>query len=174
MKYLKIIVITFIVVFTSTLSKSETKVAFIELEKIIQKSDVGKSLIDQLNTLDKMNKKYFSDYKNKLEEKKAKIAAQKNILSEEEYKKKVVSLNNEFASFQKEAQEKAGLIKSKRNKAMNTILEKLNTLLTDYSNKNGLTFIIDQKNIVIGKSELNISDEVIKLLNQQLKKISIN
>ena len=72
MKYLKIIVITFIVVFTSTLSKSETKVAFIELEKIIQKSDVGKSLIDQLNTLDKMNKKYFSDYKNKLEEKKLK------------------------------------------------------------------------------------------------------
>ena len=57
---------------------------------------------------------------------------------------------------------------------MNTILEKLNTLLTDYSNKNGLTFIIDQKNIVIGKSDLNITDEIVKLLNQQLKKISIN
>ena len=174
MKYLKIIVITFIVLFTSTLSKSEIKVAFIEMDKIIQKSEAGKSLIKQLNILDKANKKYFADFKNKLDEKKNKISTQKNILSEDEYNKKVTNLNNEFASFQKEAKEKGALIKTKHNKAMNTIFQKLNTLLSDYSNKNEITFIIDQKNIVIGKSDLNITDEIVKLLNQQLKKISIN
>jgi len=37
-----------------------------------------------------------------------------------------------------------------------------------------LTFIIDQKNIIIGKTDLNITNEILKLLDQKLKKVKIN
>ena len=57
---------------------------------------------------------------------------------------------------------------------MKKILGELNIVLTEYSNKNELTFIIDQKNIIIGKSDLNITNEIIKQLNQKLKEITYN
>ena len=57
---------------------------------------------------------------------------------------------------------------------MKQILDKLNILLSEYSKKNELSFIIDQKNIIIGKADLNVTNEIIRLLNSELKKIKLN
>ena len=105
-RYLKIIIVTFIVIFMSTPSRSEIKVAFVEMDTIIQKSDVGKSLIKQLKSLDNNNQKFYLENKKKLDLKKDKITTQKNILSTEQFNKKVLDLNNEFQSFKNETQKK--------------------------------------------------------------------
>ena len=105
-RYLKIIIVTFIVIFMSTPSRSEIKVAFVEMDTIIQKSDVGKSLIKQLKSLDNNNQKFYLENKKKLDLKKNKITTKKNILSTEQFNKKVLDLNNEFQSFKNETQKK--------------------------------------------------------------------
>ena len=69
---------------------------------------------------------------------------------------------------------KIELLKTKRNIGMKKILDELNILLSEYSEKNELTFIIDQNNIIMGKADLNITNEIIKLLNLKLKKITLN
>ena len=38
----------------------------------------------------------------------------------------------------------------------------------------GEAFVDDQKNIIIGKTDLNITNEILKLLDQKLKKVKIN
>jgi len=55
---------------------------------------------------------------------------------------------------------------------MKKILDELNIVLSEYSKKNELTFIIDQKNIIMGKADLNITNEIIKLLNLKIKKLN--
>ena len=174
MKYLKIIVITFIVLFTSTLSKSEIKVAFIQMDVLMSESSAGKSLFKQLNIIDKKNQKNFKQIKDKLNIEKDDISKKKNILSSDEYEKKVNDLNKKFKSFQSDAKNKIENLKSKRNTGINKILKELNPLLSEYSDKNQLAFIIDQKNIIIGKTELNITNEILKLLNQKLPKINLD
>ena len=57
---------------------------------------------------------------------------------------------------------------------MKKIFDELKILLSEYSNKNKLTFIIDQKNIIIGRSDLNVTNEILKLLDSKLKKITLN
>jgi|TARA_B110000259_G_scaffold146281_1_gene164885 outer membrane protein len=173
-KSIKVIIITFSIIFLSTQSKSETKIAFVEMDTLMRESLVGKSLINQLNKLEKTNSKYFNDYKKKLAEKKNKITSQKTILSKEEYNKKIISLNKDYKNFQNDGKNKITLLQSKRNKAMQKILSELKILLSDYSNENNLTFIIDQKNIIIGKSDLNITSQILKLLDKKLKKVSLN
>ena len=140
----------------------------------MSESLVGKSVIEQLDKLDSNNKKSFLEKKKKLDLKKDKVNSQKNILSKEEYEKKVIDLNKEFATFQKEAQEKIKNLRTKRNSAMKKILEELQVLLSEYSKENNLTFIIDQKNIVIGRSDLNVTKDILKLLDQKIKKIKLN
>ena len=173
-KYTKIIIIVFFITLIFTDSKAEIKIAVVEMDKIIKESLVGKSIIQQLDKLDKDNKKKFSEKSNKLSSDKDKIQSQKNILSKEEYEKKVLNLNNEFESFQKEANEKGKNLRTKRNNAMKKIMTELNIILSEYSNKNNLTFIIDQKNIVIGRTDLNITKDILKLLDQKIKKIKLN
>ena len=56
---------------------------------------------------------------------------------------------------------------------MKKILKEVTTVLSEYSSKNELTFIIDQKNIIIGKTELNVTNKVLKLVDSRIKKVSL-
>ena len=173
-KYLKTIFLSFIIIFLCTQSRSEVKIAFIEMDTLMNQSLAGKSLVEQLNKIDSNNKKYFSKQEEKLKLEKDKISSQKNVLSKEEYEKKVKTLNDEYLEFQNEVKKKIDSTKSKRDKGLKKILDELNKLLAEYSKKNNLTFIIDQKNIIIGRTDLNITSEILKLIDSKLKKVSLN
>ena len=155
----------FFLIFFSLEGKSETKVAFIQMDYLMNKSLAGKSLIEQLNKIDKKNSIDLKQIKEKLE---------KNILSSDEYNNKVTALNKKFESFQSDARAKVQKMKSLRDNGLQKIMNELNIILSEYSKKNELTFIIDQKNIIIGKTNLNITNEILKLLDQKLKKVKIN
>ena len=173
-QYFKTVILTVFVLLFFTQSKSEVKIAIIDTELIMKESLAGKSLIKQLSKIDNGNKKYFLKYETKLKEEKKKISAQINILSKEEYDKKVSILNKDLKKYQEEVQNKIVLTKSKRDLAIKKILSELNIILSQYSNENKLTFVIDQKNIVIGRSDLNITNQILKLIDLKLKKVSLN
>ena len=151
-----------------------TKVAFVEMDNLIGNSKVGKSLIKQLVKIDSSNKTFFKDNKDKLELKKKKIEAQQKILSKDEYNKKVIEINVEFELYQKEAESKIQSLQKKRDNGMTKVLNELNLILSEYSKENELTFIIDQKNIIIGKSDLNITNEIMKKLDSKISKIKLD
>ena len=140
---------------------------------MISESLAGKSLLDQINKIDKKNKKELKKIREKLDSEKKDISQKKNVLSEDEYKKKVISLNKRFQSLQSNAKNKIKALQAIRNKGMSKILNELNIILSEYSIENELTFIIDQKNIIIGKTELNITNEILKLINKKLTQIDI-
>tara|TARA_B100000787_G_scaffold169342_1_gene160293 strand:+ start:250 stop:780 length:531 start_codon:yes stop_codon:yes gene_type:complete len=153
---------------------AETKIAIVEIDYLIKNSIAGKSFIKELDKLNKNNIKFFEESNKKLNLEKEKIAKQKNILSNEEYNKKVKSLNNEFKKYKNDSDIKIQSLQKKRDKGMNKILRELKIVLSEYSDQNKLTFIIDQKNIIIGRSDLNVTQEVLKMLNNKIKKITLN
>ena len=173
-QYFKTVILTVFVLLIFTQSKSAVKIAIIDTEVIMKESLAGKSLIKQLSKIDDSNKKYFLEYEKKLKLEKEKISSQINILSKEEYDKKILILNDDFKKYQNEVRDKLELTKSKRDKALKQILIELNVLLSNYSNENELTFIIDQKNIIIGRTDLNVTSEILKLIDLKLKKVSLN
>ena len=174
MKIIKIIFCFVFLIFIPSQSKSEIKIAFIEIDTLISQSLAGKSLTEQLIKIDKKNRKDFDEIQKKLLIKKNDLSKKKNILSSDEFDKNVIDLNKKFNSSQAEIKNKINLLRSKKNEGITKILKELNILLTEYSNKNQLTFIIDQKNIVIGKSDLNITKEILKSFNQKISKIDLN
>jgi outer membrane protein len=164
MKNIKIFFFSCFLIFLSSQSKSETKVAFVEMNILINQSPAGKSLIEELFKIDEKNKKRFKKIKKELDKEKNDLNSKKNILSKEEYEKNLIELNSRFKNFQTEIKKTAVSLQAKRNAGMQNILKEINLLLTEYSVKNELNFIIDQKNIIIGKSELNITNKILKLL----------
>ena len=53
------------------------------------------------------------------------------------------------------------------------LIKKLNTILSDYSKENSISIILPKNNIIIGKSELDITEKIIKIINQEVKKIEL-
>ena len=86
--------ISLIFIFVYSNAVAETKVRFVDMDILIKNSSAGKSLLSQLDKKNKDTKMSFDKSRKKLSEKKKKITAQKNVLTTEEYNKKVKALND--------------------------------------------------------------------------------
>ena len=47
-------------------------------------------------------------------------------------------------------------------------------ILSEFSDKNSISLIIDKKNIIIGKSLLDITDDILKIVNEKIGKIQLD
>ena len=56
-KYLKIFAFIFIILITNNLKSEETKIVYVDVRSILEKSNVGKKAFDNLNDLIKKKKK---------------------------------------------------------------------------------------------------------------------
>ena len=144
------------------------------LNKVMNETDAGKSLIQQL---EKIHKKYIGEF-NKAEEDLKKeeslILSQKNILSEEEYKNKIDALKNKINIYNKERKEKIDSVTKKKVEATASLLKKINPILADYSKKNNISIIFRKKDIVLARSNLEITTQIIELVNSKVKKFKLN
>lgn len=153
--------------------QAEIKISYLDLDKVVSTSLAGKSINDQFITLQKNNQKKFKTIEDKLFEKEKSIVSQKNVLEKSEYEKKVLSFKQEV---QDHNVKKSNLIKELNTKRLNAttkLLDNLNPILSDYSNEQSISLVIQKKNIIIGKTELDITEEILKLLNKKVKKINI-
>ena len=58
--------------------------------------------------------------------------------------------------------------------ATKKLIKKLNPILSEYSEKNSISIILQKRDIIIGKNSLNITDDIIKILDENVKEIKIN
>ena len=54
------------------------------------------------------------------------------------------------------------------------LLKEINPILTDFSKKKDISVIMRKKDIVIAKTDLDITNEIIQLVNSKVKKINLN
>jgi len=166
----KILGITF-VIFISLIeiSFAEKKIAFIDIDKIINESEFGKKSYKKIdNDFKKENEELLKIEKN-LVSKEKEILNQKNILSEEELNNRISELKKEIDDFQK----KKRLINEKFNKIRrdktNQMVQSLNVILSKFADENDISLVIQKKFIVIAKSGLDITNEVLKIFNKENK-----
>tara|TARA_B110001452_G_scaffold23662_1_gene18828 strand:+ start:376 stop:900 length:525 start_codon:yes stop_codon:yes gene_type:complete len=173
MKKIVIVLTVIINFFIVDKIQAEIKISYLDLDKVVSTSLAGKFINDEFITLQKNNQKKFKAIEDKLFEKEKSIISQKNVLEKSEYEKKVLSFKQEV---QEHNVKKSNLIKelnTKRLKATTKLLDNLNPILSDYSNEQSISLVIQKKNIIIGKTELDITEEILKLLNKKVKKINI-
>mgnify|MGYP001174445566 FL=1 len=174
MRNLKKIFIFFLfVIIPFYLSYSEEKIVYIDIEKIMQNSKAGKSIKNQLDKMAKDNLSKFKKMEKELKDEENKIISKKNVLSKEEFEKQINDLREKAKKYRNTRNKNVNDLTNKRIEATAKILAKLNPILAKYSEKNGISLIIQKKNIIIGKSELDITDEILKIVNSEIKSISL-
>ena len=105
--------------------------------------------------------------------KKKKIISQKKILAPEEYKKKVSDLRSKVSKLQQDRNTLLETVAKQRTKARNELLKNLNPLIQDYMNEKKIRMVVDKKSLLLADENLNITKDIMSLLNKKLKSVSL-
>ena len=147
---------------------------FLDFKYILNSSSAGKKAQDYLkNKLNNGLKNITNKEKEILDEEK-KIISQKKVISQEEYKKKVSDLRKKVLSLQKERNTLLENVAKKRAKAKETLLKNLNPIMKDYMSEKKIRMVVDKKSLLLADENLDITKDIMNLLNKKLKSINLN
>ena len=135
---------SFILYFTTAISNN-LKIVYVDIDKIINQSNAGKTISQQLKNFNKISIKKFKEREKKLTEEEKNIIKKKNLLSKEEFDQKVKILQADIRNYKKSINNSNIDIEKKRLKGTSEILGVLNPILAEYSSKNSISLIIKKK-----------------------------
>ena len=168
----KFFYILFFLVFTSVSFADSTY--FVDFKFVLNQSTAGKEAQKFLkNKLDKGIKSLQAKEK-QIQEEEKKIIQQKKVISSEEYKKKVGELRRKVSQLQKERNSLIESVSKQKNKARQELLKNLNPIIKDYMNEKKIRMVVDKKSLLLADEKLDITNDIINLLNKKLKSISLN
>ena len=168
-----ILILSVIALSITNFSIVRANIVFVDLDKIVSISNSGRSIISQLEVLNKATIDDFKKIEKKLKDKEIKLIAQKNILSSSEYEKNIRSLRSEIDVYSKERNVTIKKINKLKLESTNKLLQQINNVLIKYSEENSISIILQKKYIITGKSSLDISDDILKLVNKNVKEFKI-
>ncbi len=167
-----LISVFFLIIFTSK-SFAEKNIVFLNTNYIFNNSISGKKANEIIN---KKTKKLQSDIKkfsSSIKVDKENLAKQKNILSENDYKDKFNVIDKKIKNFNSDIKKRNNEIKKLKKEIRKNFIIELSKILNQYSQNNSIDLIIEQENIVVGSNKLNITNEILKLVNSE-KMVLIN
>ena len=97
------------------------------------------------------------------------INKQKNILSQEELKKKLVEFRKEIAIFQNERQVVINDFNKKKIDEFNNFFKKITPIIQSYVSEKNIDIVLDRKNIFVASKKKDITNEIIKLIDSKIK-----
>ena len=168
--YFVIIILLF---FTTSFANAEQKIVYIDLDKILSKTMAGTQLIKQFKSLTKKSLDELEILGKNLQKDETKLLAQKNILSPEEMNKNVSLLRKKINTFKSNRADKIKELNKIKIKNTNKLLNMINPYITEYADKNSISMILNQKNIIIGKNNLDVTEEIITIIDKNIKEFKI-
>ena len=148
---------------------AQDKIVFIDLEQIVNNTNIGKKILSELNKINLDNIEKLKIKENLIKEKEISLNNTKNIISKTELQNKINLLKNEISIYNKQKNEKTNDFIKLKNKKLDELFKQINPLVSEYMNKNSITLIVDKKNVYLGKMDYDITDDIVELVNTKLK-----
>jgi Skp family chaperone for outer membrane proteins len=169
----KLIVIITLLIMQINFVSANTNIAVIDMDKIINVSKAGTSILNQLNTI---NDEILIDLKKqeeKLKNKEIKLISQKNILSKSDFDINLKNFKVEIEQYNQNRKKTITDFNIKKEKNTKRFLGRVNKILAEYSDSKSISMVFQKKDLVIAKNELDITDEVIVIIDKNIKDFKI-
>ena len=153
---------------------AEQKIVFLNMDQVVSKSSAGSSIFEQLKKLNDKNLSSLNKIEKNIKEKENKLISQKNIISESEFINKVELLKKEINEHNQNRNKLISNFKKLKIENTNKLLKLINPILVKFSNDNEISFILQKKNLIIGKTEFDITDDILKIIDNDIKEFNIN
>jgi Skp family chaperone for outer membrane proteins len=158
---------------STNLLKAEDKVSYIDIDYVLTNTLAGKKLLNTLKKEEELKIDKFKTNDNKFKDEENKILAKRNLISKEEINKELKLLQVKFQKYRKEKSKEIDELKVKRNKNIINFLNLINPIIEKYMADNSIYILLDKKNIFIASKDYDITNNLIELIDNQIKTIEI-
>ncbi len=172
MKKINFFIYVIFLVLISNYSYSQN-IAYANLDLIIKNSNVGKKIITYFEDKNKETIKQIKNEEKIIREKEKSLISQKNILQEDEYLKKVNMIKKEVEVFNNNSKEKINQLNIKKEKISKLFLVEVNKILRDYAETNNIDIIFSSNQMLIGKSNLDLTKNILENVNNKINNFKI-
>ena len=165
----KLITITIVLLLNFSLSHGEEQIVYLDLDTIVGKTKAGKLIISNLEKSKKSTLAKFEKKEKELKKIENDINKQKNILSEEELKKKLIEFRKEINTFQNNRQNVINDFNKKKIDEFNNFFKKITPIIQSYVSERNIDIVLDRKNVFVASKKKDITAEIIKLIDSKIK-----
>mgnify|MGYP003951838827 CR=1 FL=1 len=166
--FIFLIIIIFLI---QSVNLKAEKIVYINMERIMKESKAGKKIVNKINETNQVNIKKFKKIEENLKKTEQDLVTKKNVLSEEEFQNKFNELKKNIDEYRTIRQNTIQDTTKKRISASAEFSNKIKPILGDYASKNDISIIFQKKNIIMGKSSLDITEEILKIVDKEISKI---
>ena len=160
--------ILFFILFNISNSFGQDKTAFIDLEIVLKNTNYGKSLLNDLEELNKKNIEELKIKESELKKNENDLKKKQNIISKEEFNKELSLLKNKVEKYKKIKDQMVVSYDKKRKEVFNNFFSKVNPIIQIYMDQNSIDILLERKNVFIGKNNSDITEIIIKKINNEL------
>ena len=167
--YKELIIITIVTILNFSFANSEEQIVYLDLDNIVANTKSGKLIINNLEKSKKNALAKFEKKEKELKKTENEINKQKNILSEEDLKKRLIEFRNEINLFQKDRQNVINNFNKKKIEEFNNFFKKITPIIQRYVSEKNIDIVLDRKNIFVASKNKDITQEIIKLIDSKIK-----
>jgi len=167
---LKFIGIFLIILNFTSISYAENLIKFINVDKIISETNIGKELLNKINNLDQNNIDKLKSFEKEIQDMQNDINQKKNVISEQQFKKEVDNLKKNISDFNNQKNNMVKELNEIKNQELSQFFEIIKPIIQNYMNDNSIDMIINSKNIFIGNKNSDLTNDLIKEINTKFPK----
>lgn len=169
MRYLHQLLLIFFIYLISINFSNSKETAFIDIDFIIANSNIGKKVLLSINKLDKENIENLKKKNKSLQELEISIKNKKNIISDDAFKKEVVSFQAKVKKFKEEKNKMVKNFNEVKRKELENVFKKISPIINDYMEENSVSVLLDSKNIFMGTKKSNLTKDILDRINKEIK-----
>ena len=167
---LKIYLYTLVIlVFSTSLVLSSEKIVFIDIDYILNNSNLGKSISLKLNKINKQNIDELNKLEKILKNKKEKINKTKNISTKEKLNDDIKLFNQEVEKYRSKKDIVLKEFKSKKKTELDNFLIKIKPIIENYMMNNSINIVFETNQMFMGNKNIDITNNIIELVNIKFK-----
>tara|TARA_B100001057_G_scaffold261737_1_gene261992 strand:- start:2656 stop:3168 length:513 start_codon:yes stop_codon:yes gene_type:complete len=150
-------------------AKSDDSIAYIDMDFIIKNSNIGKQTLDAINSLNEKNINEIKKKEKILKDLETKIVSKKNIVSKENFDNEVMLFKEEVKKFKEDQSKMLENFNNYKKKELDAVFSKISPIINSYMEQKSVKILLDSKTILIGRSNLNLTNDVLKEINEKVK-----
>ena len=162
------IIVYFLSLFINPLA-AEEKTAVIDIDFLIQNSNIGKKLLKNIDIQNKKNISLLEKKNKNLKDIETEIKNKKNIISETDFNNEVKIFQNKVNEFTNEKNKIVKEFDNYRKTELEKIFKLINPIISSYMKENSVNILFDAKNIFMVNPESNLTNKILELINTKLK-----
>lgn len=168
-KFYKVIIFLLCTYTFSANANTETRVAYLDLDFILSNTVAGKKMFEKLKKLEDQKLQEIKSKEKSLKNEENKILSSKNIVSNDQFNLNVKEFQKKIQEYKTQKSEEINNLKKIRSDEVLNFLNLLNPLIKKYMNDNSISIILDKKNIFIANINFDITNDLIEVINKNIK-----